>query len=475
MPKRTFTLPASVSGSKEALPDSDPKPAVSGSPPKRSRSVGSNKKDAALPSSPIKDSAQSTQDAVEVDVSASPTKSKKDTLSERSPHPRDLVTPHPLHPEHQHVKIMTWNVNGLKALVTSKLHILTNMVQKHAPDVICLQETKIQESAVGEYKDLLEGYDSYWHCSTVKKGYSGTAVLVKRRVFAYDPSFAHSASTTTGSNVSADKAAGNSKKQAKLSSFFAKPAPTSAPATSTPAVQSSPETPLLRIQGIKYDFEDEDGGSKHKGEGRVITLETDKLFLVGCYVPNSGEGLVRLTYRIEEWDKHFFSYLRSLSQKKPVVMTGDLNVGHLDLDIHNPDAKHIVKQAGLTPQERNSFGQFLQAGDFRDAFRFYYPDAIGQFTYWSQRTFARPVNRGIRLDYFIASQKLFPGTQENDRGEVVTSGNEISDGKVSGAAKRRTVKHEDIPVPGVADCYILHEDTVGTSDHCPVMLVVRVM
>ncbi|RYY85421.1 hypothetical protein EON63_07440 [archaeon] len=179
MPKRTFTISSSVSETKEeiaVIPDSDSK-TPSSSPPKRTRSVKSSKKETSI-SSTTKDVTQGTQDGEDLEdsapIPASPTKSKKDTLSERSPHPRDLIIPRPLHPDHQYIKILTWNVNGLKALVTSKLHILSSMVHTHAPDVICLQETKIQESAMGEYRDLLEGYDSYWHCSTVKKGYSGT-------------------------------------------------------------------------------------------------------------------------------------------------------------------------------------------------------------------------------------------------------------------------------------------------------------
>lgn len=96
-------------------------------------------------------------------------------------------------------------------------------------------------------------------------------------------------------------------------------------------------------------------------------------------------------------------------------------------------------------------------------------DAIGQFTYWSQRTFARPVNRGIRLDYFIASEHFFPAATTTSSSTTSTSTS------AEGAtAKRREVRPQDLPLPGVADCYILHEDTVGTSDHCPVMLVVRV-
>lgn len=103
-------------------------------------------------------------------------------------------------------------------------------------------------------------------------------------------------------------------------------------------------------------------------------------------------GLVRLDYRVNEWDPHVRRYLQALSARKPVIFAGDMNVGHLDVDIHNPTAKHISKQAGLTPRERESFSQLLatpssshHSDTFVDAFRFFHPDAKGQFTYWSQR------------------------------------------------------------------------------------------
>ena len=94
-------------------------------------------------------------------------------------------------------------------------------------------------------------------------------------------------------------------------------------------------------------------------EGRLVTVELDAFFLVNVYVPNSGDGLARLTYRTETWDPFLRSYMQSLSQKKPVILTGDLNVAHLDIDIYNAGAKHIAKIAGLTPQERSSFGVWL--------------------------------------------------------------------------------------------------------------------
>ena len=104
--------------------------------------------------------------------------------------------------------------------------------------------------------------------------------------------------------------------------------------------------------------------------------------------PNSGEGLKRIDYRLKEWDQYVQKRLNELSARKPVIYLGDLNVAHEDLDIYNYGAPHLKKQAGVTPEERNSHSEFLTT-DFRDAFRFYYPSAYGQYTYWSQKTFAR--------------------------------------------------------------------------------------
>eukprot|EP01039_Chlorochromonas_danica_P003244 gene3243-3554_t len=393
---------------------------------------------------------------------------------------------------------MTWNVNGFKALASTKLKILTDLVEKHSPDLLCLQETKLQEQAVDDYRDILSGYDSYWHCSTVKKGYSGSALFIKKSVVSYSPSFLKHIADSLAAEGEA-KAKAPPKKQTKLSNLWGKNSST----TSTSAAESLPQPSsssitttqgIISAESLQLDFSE-----KFSGEGRVMTLETNLFYLVAAYVPNSGEGLVRLSYRVKEWDPAFFHYLTELSLKKPVILTGDLNVGHLDVDIHNPTAKHIAKQAGLTPEERQSFTSFLTAGVFHDAFRFLYPHAIGQFTYWSQRTFARPVNKGIRLDYFICSNQFFPenslanyqatfveslktiGTSAFNRTtttssstttEVTTETEIVVD--VEEKAERREVDVEKGPVPGVVDCYPLPLDTVGCSDHCPVMLVLRV-
>jgi exodeoxyribonuclease III len=228
----------------------------------------------------------------------------------------------------------------------------------------------------------------------------------------------------------------------------------------------------LTVLKVDYDLKDK----RFSGEGRTITVEFPNFFLVNCYVPNSGQRLERLNYRTSEWsddphlrchahldrDPYLASYLKSLeSSGKPVVLTGDLNVAHLDLDIYNPTSKHITKQSGLTPQERQSFGSTL-ATEFQDALRFFYPgdsspspppltstEHEGQFTYWSVRTNARPENKGLRLDYFMCSRSMFlaPGQETTPE----SSGRAI-----------------------VRDSAILHEFGIRCSDHCPVTLALEI-
>ncbi|CAN0362456.1 unnamed protein product, partial [Ectocarpus sp. 13 AM-2016] len=125
----------------------------------------------------------------------------------------------------------------------------------------------------------------------------------------------------------------------------------------------------------------------HNNEGRSITVEYEKLFVVTVYVPNSGEKLVRLDYRTKEWDVALKAYVKSLeAQGKPVVLNGDLNVAHLDLDIYNRGAKHLPKNAATTKEERDSFDSWVNGGKVSDAFRRLHPDAEGAYTYWSVRT-----------------------------------------------------------------------------------------
>jgi exodeoxyribonuclease III len=152
---------------------------------------------------------------------------------------------------------------------------------------------------------------------------------------------------------------------------------------------------------VRFGIQQEE---KHNEEGRVITLEYDKYYLVNAYVPNAGEGLRRLQYRIDSWEKDMCQYLCHLQQEKPVIYAGDLNVAHQEIDIYEP--KGHEKHAGFTPQERQKFTDLLQCG-FVDAFRYLHPHQQS-FTYWSKRARAKQRNHGWRLDYFVLSQRLVP-------------------------------------------------------------------
>uniref|UniRef100_A0A6M2CTQ2 DNA-(apurinic or apyrimidinic site) endonuclease n=1 Tax=Rhipicephalus microplus TaxID=6941 RepID=A0A6M2CTQ2_RHIMP len=176
---------------------------------------------------------------------------------------------------------------------------------------------------------------------------------------------------------------------------------------------------------VKYGI----GVDKHDKEGRVITAEYEKFYLVAVYVPNAGKKLVRLDYRME-WDQDFRAYLKELETKKPVVLCGDMNVAHQEIDLANP--KTNKKNAGFTQEERDGFTTLLDAG-FVDSFRHLYPDKKGAYTFWTYMMNARAKNVGWRLDYFILSNAL----ERN-----------ISDS-------------------------LIHSEVMG-SDHCPVVLLLNI-
>lgn len=148
---------------------------------------------------------------------------------------------------------------------------------------------------------------------------------------------------------------------------------------------------------VKYGIEIEE----HDQEGRVITLEFDKFFLVNVYTPNSQRELARLSYRVE-WEKDFREYLINLDKKKPVIICGDLNVAHNEIDLKNPATNR--KNAGFTDEERNEMTNLLSAG-FIDTYRYLYPEKI-EYTWWSYITRARERNAGWRIDYFIISERI---------------------------------------------------------------------
>ena len=144
------------------------------------------------------------------------------------------------------------------------------------------------------------------------------------------------------------------------------------------------------------------GIEEHDLEGRVITLEYPEFYFVTCYTPNSQDGLKRLDYRMK-WEDDFQAYIRGLDGKKPVILCGDLNVAHEEIDLKNPKANH--KNAGFSDEERAKMTQLLGSG-FTDTWRFFYPDLEGVYSWWSYRFRAREKNAGWRIDYFITSKSL---------------------------------------------------------------------
>lgn len=151
------------------------------------------------------------------------------------------------------------------------------------------------------------------------------------------------------------------------------------------------------------------GIEEHDQEGRVVTLEFEKFYFVNVYVPNSKEKLLRLDYRMK-WEDDFRNYLNKLKQEKSVVVCGDLNVAHMEIDLKNPDTNHF--SAGFSDEERNKFCELLNAG-FIDTFRYLYEDKV-KYSWWSFRTQARERNVGWRIDYFLVSSDLKDKIKEAD-------------------------------------------------------------
>lgn len=146
------------------------------------------------------------------------------------------------------------------------------------------------------------------------------------------------------------------------------------------------------------------GMEEHDREGRVITVEMENFYLVTVYTPNSQDGLRRLDYRMA-WDDAFRAYLQKLDARKPVIVCGDLNVAHREIDLKNPKTNR--RNAGFTDEERQKFTELLDAG-FTDTFRHFHPDAEGAYSWWSYRFKAREKNAGWRIDYFLTSDRLQP-------------------------------------------------------------------
>ncbi len=249
------------------------------------------------------------------------------------------------------MKLISWNVNGLRAVMRKNFQ---DFLDIHQPDILCLQEVKACKATVGT---ILVPFPHYvFHCAE-KKGYSGTAIFSKH-------------------------------------------------------------APLAIRMDCEVDLKSQ--------EGRVITAEFEGFFLVCVYVPNSKSDLSRLSYRHTEWDPSLLAYLKALENTKPVILCGDLNVAHKDIDLENPASNHFC--AGFTKEERAGMQNLIDAG-FIDTFRHFYPNTPKAYTWWSYRTNARARNSGWRIDYFLCSPSL-----------------------------QKSLK----------DAFIL--DTVGGSDHAPVGL-----
>lgn len=250
-------------------------------------------------------------------------------------------------------KLISWNVNGIRACVTKGFLDYFNKVDA---DIFCIQESKLQEGQI----DLdLKGYYQYWNYAE-KKGYSGTAIFTKQE-------------------------------------------------------------PVSVSYGI--------GIEEHDNEGRVITLEFEEFYMITVYTPNSQRELARLDYRMD-WEDCFRKYINDLDKKKPVIVCGDLNVAHNEIDLKNPKSNR--KNAGFSDEERQKFTELLQSG-FIDTYRYFYPDKEGAYTWWSYMFNARKNNAGWRIDYFCVSERL-------------------KDNLIS------------------AD---IHAEVLG-SDHCPVELIINI-
>lgn len=226
------------------------------------------------------------------------------------------------------MKLVSWNVNGLRAIVSKGFE---DIFGSFDADVFCVQEIKLQP---GQLELDFDGYRAYYSYAD-RKGYSGTAVYAR------------------------------------------------------------PE-PLAELHEIGVD--------KHDHEGRVVALEFEEFFLVNVYTPNSQSELARLDYRME-WEDDFLRFVTQLDQRKPVVICGDLNVAHTEIDLANPKTNR--NNPGFTDAERGRFQKLLDAG-FADTFRALHPDTTGAYSWWSYRGRAREKNVGWRIDYFLVSQRFLP-------------------------------------------------------------------
>ncbi len=223
------------------------------------------------------------------------------------------------------LKIVSWNVNGLRAV---RRKGFDDVFADFDADIFAVQETKMQKTQ----KDFsYEGYEEYWN-SAARKGYSGTLVYTR-----------------------------------------------------------------IRPLSVSYGID----GEPYNDEGRIITLEYPSFYFVNVYVPNSSQELKRLPFRMQ-FEEDFRDYLKRLDSEKPVVLAGDLNVAHQEIDLKNPANNR--RNAGFTDEEREKFTALLSEA-FTDTFRTLYPDTV-KYTWWTYRFGARKRNAGWRIDYFVVSERF---------------------------------------------------------------------
>ena len=328
-----------------------------------------------------------------------PVKKASKPAAEKTVFPR---TPTPRRAAHEGAsfRALSWNVAGLRALLANgNASSLKALVEEERPDLLCLQEHKLQLAHVAEAEKQLRtllgpAYGAfYWAVSTETKGYSGVVVILRGGA---------------GSNVNG--------------------------VTSGASGAAAEFGPAGAPLGVRFGLGE---SQAHAVEGRTVTLEFSSFHVTSCYVPNSGEGLKRLEYRLGEWERDMKAHLLWLSQTKPALLGGDLNVAFRDADIYNVSAPHIKKSAGCTPQERAAFAALCAEALVADSFRAIHPDATGAFSYWSQRAGNKPWNRGLRLDYWLCSEQMAaPGA----------------------------------PAPALVDAFIVERE-MGASDHAPVGIV----
>ena len=245
---------------------------------------------------------------------------------------------------HGLMKIISWNVNGIRAV--HKKGLFLPFIEKYKPDIICLQETKAEK---GQAEIDLPEYEEYWNSSTARKGYSGTAIFSKIKPLSV--------------------ALGLPEKIAE-----------------------------------KYDLKNDGYGDLNK-EGRVITAEFEDFFVICVYTPNSKGDLSRLPLRYKQWDPAFLEHIKTLQKSKNVIFCGDLNVAHTEDDLANP--KQNEGEHGFTKEEREGLDKVIKAG-FVDTFRHFRPEGNGFYTWWTPWRNSRERNVGWRIDYFFTNKEFLP-------------------------------------------------------------------